>query len=101
MIVELSTEHPIRELCALLGVARSGYYCWRQGAKSQRATVNGQLLERIKKIHEAKRGIYGSPRMTQELRRTGQRCNHKRVERLMRQQGLKGCTGRKRKPKTT
>jgi transposase InsO family protein len=101
MIAELGLEYPIRELCAVLGVARSGYYRWRQGPKSQRAALNGQLLERIKKIHEAKRGIYGSPRMTQELRRTGQRCNHKRVERLMRQQGLKGCTGRKRQPKTT
>lgn len=101
MIAELAPEHPIRELCTLLAVARSGYYQWRQERKSRRAAVNGQLVEEIKKIHAAKRGTYGSPRMTEELRRSGQRCNHKRVERLMRQQGLKGCTGKKQKPKTT
>lgn len=101
MIAELAQEHPVSELCTLLGVARSGYYQWRQGRKSWRTAINRQLVEQIRKIHEAKRGTYGSPRMTEELRRSGQRCNHKRVERLMRQQGLKGRTGRKQKPKTT
>jgi len=63
--------------------------------------ANGQLVEQIKTIYEAKRGTYGSPRITHELRRAGQKCNHKRVERLMRQQGLKGRTGKKRKVRTT
>jgi len=101
MIGELAQEFSINQLCEVLEVARSGYYRWRQRRRTQRDAANGQLVEQIKKIHAAKRGIYGSPRMTQELRRSGQQCNHKRVERIMRQQGLKGCTGRKRKPKTT
>ena len=36
-----------------------------------------------------------------QLRREGQLCNHKRVQRLMRQHGLKGCSSRKRRVRTT
>lgn len=101
MIAELAKSYPIIALCGVLEVARSGYYRWRQRRPSRRDAAHGQLMERIRTIHQAKRGTYGSRRITAELRRAGQRCNHKRVERLMRQQGLKGCTGRKRKLRTT
>lgn len=101
MIGELAQKYPIIALCGVLEVARSGYYRWRQGRPSRREAANGQLLERIRTIHQSKRGSYGSRRITAELRRSGQQCNHKRVERLMRQQGLRGCTGRKRKVRTT
>lgn len=101
MIEQLSKEYPIEELCRVLEVARSGYYCWLHGPPTARDRANGQLAEQIKAIYQTKRGMYGIRRITQELRRAGQQCNHKRVERLMRQQGLKGRTGSKRKVKTT
>jgi putative transposase len=101
MMSELAQKYPIVALCGVLEVARSGYYRWRQGSRTKRDAANGQLVEQIQKIHQAKRGIYGSPRMSRELRRSGHWCNRKRVERLMRQQGLKGCMGRKRKVRTT
>ncbi len=101
MIEELSKDYPIQELCRVLEVARSGYYGWLKGQATARDRANSQLAEQIKTIYEAKRGIYGSPRITQELRRAGKQCNHKRVERLMRQHGLKGRTGKKRKVRTT
>ena len=82
-------------------MARSGYYGWLKGQEPAREMANVQLVEQIKTIYEAKRGTYGSPRITHELRRAGQKCNHKRVERLMRQQGLEGRTGKKRKVRTT
>jgi putative transposase len=101
MIKELSADYSIRVLCQVLGVARSGYYGWSPGQASVRSLANAQLLEQIKTIHQAKRGNYGSPRITKELRQNGQKCNHKRVERLMRQAGLKGRTARTRKVRTT
>lgn len=101
MIRELSREEAAGALCALLGVARSGYYDWLRGRQSVRAAANGLLLEEIRQVFAAHRGTYGSPRITQALRRRGQPCNHKRVERLMRQEGLKGRTGRRRKVRTT
>jgi putative transposase len=101
MIEQLSKEYPIVELCRVLEVARSGYYGWLNGQATARDMSDSQLAEQIKSIFEAKRGNYGSRRITHELRRAGQKCNHKRVERIMRQQGLRGRLGKKRKVRTT
>jgi len=101
MIQELSKEYPIEQLCLVLQVARSGYYRWAKGGMTAREIANVQLAEQIRNIHQASRGAYGSPRVTQALRRVGCKCNHKRVARLMRQHGLKGRMGKKRKVKTT
>jgi transposase InsO family protein len=101
MIRELSKIEPARQLCRLLGVARSGYYAWLEGKESVREVSNRLLLEQIRQVFKDHRSNYGSPRITQELRRQGQACNRKRVERLMRAEGLKGRTGRRRKVRTT
>jgi putative transposase len=101
MIEELSKEHGVRELCELLEVTRSGYYAWNRGQESGREVANRLVVEEIKEVFEAKRGRYGSPRVTKELRRQGRICNHKRVERLMRQEGLKARSSKRRKVRTT
>jgi len=101
MIRELSNQYPVRTLCEVLEVARSGYYCWCQGCQAQREVANGLLVQQIQRVYQLKRGTYGSPRITAQLRREGQRCNHKRVERLMRQNGLKGRSSRRRRVCTT
>lgn len=101
MIEELSKEQGVRDLCELLEVTRSGYYAWSRGRESARELANRLVLEEIKEVFEAKRGRYGSPRVTEELRRQGRICNHKRVERLMRQEGLKARSSKRRKVRTT
>ena len=101
MIEELSRDYPVRELCAVLQVSRSGYYGWCQGQETAREVANRQLVEEIQRVYHQKQGRYGSPRVTQQLRREGHPCNHKRVERLMRQQGLRGCSSRRRRVCTT
>jgi transposase InsO family protein len=101
MVEELSKEHNVRDLCELFEVTRSGYYAWSQGPESARELANRAVSEEIKQVFEAKRQRYGSPRITVELRRQGQLCNHKRVERLMRQERLKARSGRRRKVRTT
>src|SRR3974390_2401289 len=55
-------------------------------------------------MHEIHAGLddtYGSPRMTDELRRRGYDVNHKRVERLMATHGVVAKDGRRRKVRTT
>jgi len=42
------------------------------------------LLERIRRVHEASRGIYGSPRVFQALRQQGCKASENRVARVMR-----------------
>jgi putative transposase len=101
MIREWSNEQPVRELCELLEVARSGYYRWLEGKESARAAQNRLLVEQIRQAFKAHRGNYGSPRITRELREQGQRCNRKRVERLMRQEGLRGRISKGRRVRTT
>jgi len=95
MIEELSKTHAVRDLCQLLGVTRSGYYAWCRGSETSRDANNRKLAEEIKEVFEAKRGRYGSPRITEELRRKGHKCNHKRVARLMRQAQLRGVSRRR------
>ena len=101
MIEKLSPERGVRDLCELFEVTRSGYYAWSRGQEGARELANRVMAEQIKQVFEAKRRRYGSPRVTEELKRQGQRCNHKRVERLMRQEGLKARSGKRRKVRTT
>jgi putative transposase len=101
MIRELSREESVADLCALLDVARSGYYAWLQGRQSARARSNQLLLAAIRQAFKEHRGNYGSPRITAALRAQGQKANHKRVERLMRQDGLQGRSSHPRKVRTT
>lgn len=101
MMEELSKDHAVRDLCELFEVTRSGYYAWSVGQESARELANRVMAEQIKEVFKAKRRRYGSPRITEELRRDGQICNHKRVERLMRQEGLKARGGKRRKVRTT
>jgi len=46
------------------------------------------LGERIARLYQANRQVYGSPRIHAALRAEGQHCGRKRVARLMREQGL-------------
>ena len=101
MIEAMRKDYPIRELCAVLEVTRSGYYAWRNGTETVREVSNRLWIERIGRVYHQNKGRYGSPRVTQQLRREGHVCNRKRVERLMRQHGLRAVSSRKRRVCTT
>ncbi|WP_190816453.1 IS3 family transposase [Saccharopolyspora pogona] len=92
----------VKRLCRVLEVARSGFYAWleRGPARQTRAAEEAELVEAIREVHGDSHGAYGSPRVTAELRSSGRSVNHKRVERLMRQQEIVGCHQRKRKRTT-
>ncbi len=82
---------PIALMCRVLGVSRSGLYAWRQRPRrSRQDEVDSGLLARIRRIHAASRGTYGSPRVHRQLHRDDIRTSKKRVERLMRADGLRG-----------
>jgi putative transposase len=93
-------SYPISLLCRVLGVSRSGYYEWKERPPSKRDTENAALTEKIRQIHDGSRRIYGYPRVHAELKALGVRCSRKRVARLMRKAGLRGCP-RGRKKRTT
>jgi putative transposase len=77
-------------MCRVLCVSRSGYYAWARRPPSQRSIDNEALTAQIRRVHSASGETYGWRRVTRELRREGREVNHKRVERLMRCEGLQG-----------
>jgi putative transposase len=87
---EKAAAHGVTRACAVLEVSRSAYYQWSQAKPSKRAQQDVALAERIIRIHKQSRGLYGAPRVHQELRREGQACSRKRVARLMAVRGLAG-----------
>jgi putative transposase len=91
------TSFPVHLMCRMLGVSRSGYYGWRDRPPSRRSREDTALTEKVREIHRRSRHTYGSPRVHAELRALGTRCSRKRVARLMRKSGLRGCMrGRRR-----
>ena len=91
-------SYPVATLCRMLGVSKSGYYAWRARPPSNRSRQDALLTEKIREIHSRSRKTYGYPRVHAELRSLGVRCGRRRVARLMRAAGLRGCMrGRKRR----
>lgn len=91
-------SYPVAMLCRMLGVSKSGYYAWRGRAPSERSRQDALLIEKIREIHSRSRETYGYPRVHAELRSLGVRCGRRRVARLMRAAGLRGCVrGKKRR----
>jgi putative transposase len=83
-------------MCRVLRVHRSGYYAWLKKPLSDRAVEDRRLLALIKASHAAADSVYGSPRIFKDLREAGEICGLHRVARVMRQNGVRGVTVRKR-----
>jgi len=91
---------PVSLLCKIVGVSKSGYYAWKSRAPSKRSREDAVLTEKIREVYQRSRETYGYPRVHAELRALGVRCGRRRVARLMRRAGLRGCM-RARKKRTT
>ncbi len=84
---------PTTTACAIAGVSPSAFYAWHEAetaGPSVRELADAELVAVMRAIHGESDSTYGSPRMTDELGRRGHRVNHKRVERLMRVNGIVG-----------
>ncbi len=87
---------PVRMMCRLLQVSPSGYYASQCRSLSHREKENRQLTQEIRSIHAESDGVYGSPKLWQELQGRGHVCGKHRVARLMKQEGLQGIPARTR-----
>ncbi|WP_301775142.1 IS3 family transposase [Pseudidiomarina terrestris] len=87
MVSELKARFNLQHLLKAVGLARSVYYYHRQSMK--RPCPDGALKTKIREIYHAHKGRYGYRRITLTLRLSGTSVNHKRVQRLMCELGLK------------
>lgn len=101
MIQSLAASYTVRELCNAYEVSRHGFDQWRRRQGRDREAGDRRLIVEIKSIHKQSRHSYGAPKMTQALRKKGHPVNHKRVARLMRENGIQGRKRRAYKPRTT
>ncbi|GAB3901701.1 IS3 family transposase [Kibdelosporangium lantanae] len=92
----------VARLCRVLNLRRQGFHEWVATGATRAATAarENELASEIAEIHAHHHGAYGSPRITTELQRRGQRVNHKRVERIMREHRIVGITRRRRRTLT-
>lgn len=82
-------------MARLLGVSRSGFNRWNRHGGTTRTERDLELSRKNEDIHRSSRGTYGSPRILAQLRAMGIRCSKRRVERLMRENGIRSRTKRK------
>lgn len=95
------SRYRVAKMARWLQVSKSGYYAWRSRNPSLRDQENELLLAQIKQLHEQSRGIYGSRKIGQKLNQDSDKpINHKRVERIMRENGIRSKTHRKYKATT-
>lgn len=94
----------IGDMCALLEVSRSGYYDWVSRQAAGPGPREQRLLDLAVKVvtaHEESDGVYGSPRITAELRADGEVVSRKTVAKVMRANGIEGISPRAWHPVTT
>jgi putative transposase len=91
---ENQSRYPVRLMSKLFSVSRSGYYNWslREGKNNSEKL---KLSRAIEDIHRSSRGTYGSPRILAQLKALGFKVSKSRVERLMRELGVRAKTKKK------
>lgn len=93
---------PLPAVVEALAVSTSGYRAWKRGGRSNRKRLtDAQLLPVIQTIHQELKGAYGSPRMLHEIRERGFPAGKERVERLMRENGIRRGTSAATRPRRT
>lgn len=72
-----------------LGVSRSGYLSWKKRLPSNREKRKEALKEKILAIYKESHQNYGAPKITECLRREGEKIAEKTVGNYMRELGIK------------
>jgi transposase InsO family protein len=97
LVNELKGRFGVEPILRVLRIASSTYYGWlaREATPGQREVEDRGLLSEIVDVHDRSGQTYGSPRVHATLARRGIRVGRKRVERLMRENDLRGAFLRK------
>jgi putative transposase len=90
-------EHrfPVRTLCRMMSVHRSGYYAWLKQPQSPRKADDARVVGLIKQAWLESGCVYGYRKVHDELRSWGETSCRNRIARLMKQENLKAQVGYK------
>lgn len=98
-VEERRKDLPVSRLCRIMDVSPRGCRAWRRRPMSRRQRRDLVVLAHIREQFRLSLGSYGRPRMTEELKELGLDVGHRRVGRLMRENGI--AVKRNRKFKAT
>ncbi|TWT60937.1 IS3 family transposase [Rubinisphaera italica] len=96
-IAEHRIEFSITEMCRVLKVSRSGYYDSLDRPQSERAKRTLRVREAVAQVHQETDEIYGSRKITEELKHRDEletACRNT-VAKAMKELGIRSKTGRK------
>ncbi len=92
---------PVAWLCAALDVSRSGFHAWLTRSPSARSLQDEVLMTTIDRSFKSSDRIYGARRVWHDVLAAGLNCGLHRVERLMRENGLRARPRRRGLPRDT
>ncbi|WP_139824657.1 IS3 family transposase [Paracoccus sp. J56] len=87
-VEEQRGSFPVDRLCRVMNVSPRGLRAFRSRPASRRQHMDMVVLAHIKEQSRLSLGSYGRPRMTEELKEVGVDVGHRRVGRLMRENGI-------------
>lgn len=76
-------------MCFLFGVSRSGFYNWKKYFP-ERNRREYELVRTIEKVHQGSRKTYGSPRIWRQVKALGFQVSKRKVEKIMKENGIRG-----------
>ena len=85
----MKNNYDIRKLCKAVGLHHSVYYYHKQNRENSYKKANEKLDKKILEEYEKSKRRYGSPKITQILKRQGIEVSQKRVARRMKELGIK------------
>lgn len=97
----IARHRGIWPLCSALDVSRSGFHAWLNRSPSARSRHDAVLLGVIDRSFKSSDRTYGSRRVWHDVLAEGLSCGLHRVERLMRENGLRARPRRCGLPKDT
>ena len=72
-----------------LGVSRSGYHAWLKRVLSNTEKRREAAKAKIQDIYDESKQDYGAPKITKELRKSGEIISERTVGKYMKQMGIK------------
>ena len=98
---QMADKYPRTEICSTLQISRSTSYAQKQKPLRARRKEDQELTMKITSSFVASRKTYGSPRVQKDLQAQGLQVGKNRINRLMREAGLRPKQKRRFRPKTT